>query len=107
MRSVAVVAMVALCVAIAIPAVSHAEETARPDWCKKGWQCIPSAELVEDTLYKIDLREQLAIAQAKNRRTGWDIGCGVGIALVVDGSYNVNAPPAGFCGVTFAFWRFR
>lgn len=99
--------MVCLVSVTALAADSPAAGTARPDWCLKGWQCIPSAELVDDTLYKIDLREKLAIAQAKNRRTGWDLGCGLGLAFVVDADYGVNTPPAGFCGVTFAFWRFR
>ncbi len=84
-----------------------ADETARPDWCRKGWICVTAEEISEDTIYKINLREELAILKAKNSRTGWDLGCGVGVAFVIDEDYNVNAPPAGFCGVTFAFWRFR
>jgi len=84
-----------------------ANETARPDWCRKGWVCVTAEEMSEDTIYKINLREELTILKAKNSRTGWDLGCGVGVAFVTDEDYSVNTPPAGFCGVTFAFWRFR
>ncbi len=106
-KRTAVSCMAILFVWLALAVASHAEETARPDWCRKGWVCVTVEEMSEDTIYKINLREQLAILKAKNSRFGWSVGCGVGIAAVIDEDYDVSAPPAGFCGVTFDFWRFR
>ena len=107
MRNVVVLCMVVLLSTIALSVDLHADETARPDWCRKVWICVTAEEISEDTIYKINLREELAVAKAKSSRMGWDLGCGVGVAVVIDEDYNVNAPPAGFCGVTIAFWRFR
>lgn len=107
MRRIAALCMVILLYVIVSSAASLAAETERPDWCRKGWVCVPAEEMSEDTIYKINLREELAIAKAKNSRFGWSVGCGVGIAAVVDEDYDLSAPPAGFCGVTFDFWRFR
>lgn len=96
----------ALLIILAVPPVNLFADESRPSWCREGWVCVRAAEMTEDTIYKINLREELAIAQARNRRTGWDLGCGVGFAVVVDVNYGVSVPPAGICGVTFAFWRF-
>ena len=115
MKSIAAIVMVFLMCAVAPVAGLLAEDAGRPAWCRegwqckpvKGWQCVTSAEMVDDTLYKIDLEEKLGYALSKNRRTGWDAGCGVGVAAIVDVDYDVRIPPAGFCGLMFAFWRFR
>ena len=74
----------------------------RPDWCKPGWSCIETKELARDALFKINLEERVAIAEARlkaRRRLGWHIVAGFGVAAVATADFDVKAVPAGFAGV--------
>ena len=78
-----------------------AAASGRPSWCQPGWECVPTQEMMEDTIYHIDLREKIAKAEARGGRFGFSLGCGLGVAGVVADDWSAQAAPAGFCGVMY------
>lgn len=76
---------------------SLAADLARPAWCQKGWECIPTKEIAADTEYHLNLQEKLLAYSARARRFGWTVGPGIGVAGVVDSDLTVHwVPTAGF-----------
>ena len=100
--------LMTFCAAILLPAGvaiagdAPTKPAPRPDWCKPGWSCIETKELARDALFKINLEERVAIAEARlkaRRRLGWHIVAGFGVAAVATADFDVKAVPAGFAGV--------
>jgi len=77
----------------------------RPLWCQPGWECLPTAELANAAIMTLNLRIELAKAQAKNRHFGWTIGPGFGVGGVVDKDFHVQYVPTGGVYAVFG-WRF-
>jgi hypothetical protein len=99
--------MLSVLVILLVGGVSFAADAPakRPDWCVKGWECVPTAELADATLTLLNLRIELAKAKAKVRHFGWTIGPGFGAGGVVDKDFHVQYVPT--AGVYAVFgWRF-
>lgn len=88
---------------ISMAAAPSVAPSPRPSWCPAGWACVPTAEVEADTLYKINLEEALAKAQAKKKRFfDLHLGCGPGAGLVVTNDWDARGVPIPlFCGVIF------
>lgn len=70
----------------------------KPDICNQlppGWRCVTVKELVADTEYHLDLREQVARYRTSSRRFGLTIGFGLGVGGVVDDDFQVRWVPTG------------
>ena len=90
----------------ASPTVESASSSAaRPDWCRAGFVCVPVAELVEDTRYKIELEAELARMKIRaKRKLDWHMGCGPGAGFVVQTDWDAKAAPIPlFCGAIYGW----
>lgn len=76
----------------------------RPEWCRPGFVCVQTSEVVADTEYHLDLREQIAKYRGSSRRFGLTIGFGLGVGGVVDDEFDVRWVPTGGC---FLVWGIR
>lgn len=63
----------------------------RPEWCQKGYVCIPTRDAADLTIRLADLEADLAAARANRaRRWGWFGVCGPSASLqVVDSKWDV------------------
>jgi hypothetical protein len=78
-----------------------ADAPTRPEWCKPGWECVPTKEMVADSEYHLDLRSQVAQYRSRASRFGLTIGFGLGVGGVVDDDFNVRWVPTGGCFITW------
>src|SRR5262245_50509058 len=106
MRSVnlALATLIMLACATVSPALANDAEDApptSPTWCQKGWTCVPTSWLAERVARVWELRGELEREKAKHKRLGFTLGCGVGVAGVVDKDFNVQIVPAGTCGILY------
>lgn len=80
--------------------------TDRPDWCRPGFECLSTREIVTATEHLITLEETIGLlrAKAKVHRLAWHVGCGPGATLVVDNDWNTKVLPAPlFCGGVYGW----
>lgn len=105
-----------LCVLICIFSIATASTSAiaappsgvpvgRPDWCRPGYECIPTADLADATEQLIRLRTDLAAAKAKVRHWGLTAGFNLGVGAVTDENFRTHIVPTGGFGISYG-WRF-
>lgn len=75
--------------------------TERPDWCRQGYSCIKTSELVVDSEFHLDLREQVIKYKSRARRFGLTIGFGLGVGGVVDDDFDVHWTPTAGCFLVY------
>lgn len=85
---------VASILALAWPVIA-ADVSERPTWCRDGFQCLKTSEIVADVEHHIDLREQVAKYRARGSRFGFTLGFGLGVGAVVDERFDVRWVPTG------------
>jgi hypothetical protein len=96
-RWILVAALVILSPALPSATLAGDVET-RPAICSqlpKGWNCVATKELVEDTDLHLDLRSQVQQYKSRASRFGLTIGFGLGVGGVVDDSFDVRWVPTG------------
>lgn len=104
-RSAWIATISAFVLSVAISTIGATENSAkRPDWCKPGFECIPTAEIVKDAEFHYDLQEQVLRYKRRAQRFGLTVGPGVGVGSVITSEYDVH-----WVGTTgmFIVWGLR
>ena len=61
--------------------------SARPDWCRPGFVCLPTRDAADLTIRLADLEADLAASKAARvSRWGWVAGCGPSASLQAQNS---------------------
>ena len=99
-----------LVAAIAISILSAAapciaQDVPQPPDCPEGYICLTLNELAERTAFIWQLQAERTLLKARARRFGFTVGCGVGVAGVINEAYETQTAPAMFCGGMYG-WRF-
>ena len=84
--------------------VLAADVEPQPPNCPEGYVCLTLSELAERTAFIWQLQAERTLLRARARRFGFTVGCGVGVAGVVDEDFQTRTAPALACG---AFYGFR
>jgi hypothetical protein len=78
-----------------ISATEASEKKQRPEWCRPHFECVETSEIVVDSEYHIELREQVLRYKRRAQRFGLTVGFGLGVGGVVNENYDVHWVPAG------------
>lgn len=84
----------ALVATLLLPSAVLADDAPkRPEWCKPGYVCLQTTEIVADAEYHLDLREQVAKYRARSSRFGFSAGIGIGLGATVDENFHTQYAP--------------